>query len=182
MNSKLLSALSMAVIAMIAAAPLSQAKTYTPAQFNKELVKQVGSKKGAAAYNKIASFYGSVIKDKTNKKNAAKYVSSMAKILKNTKVIPIALQGKSVNTQVNKLVNNYFQGTKFNINDSVYNQALKALLQTLITSQKTAVNSQLIYNTIRTYMVGKQKVPQATVYDAFKKTIKPLNIPPPPIS
>ncbi len=183
MNSKFLSTLSVAVVALIAATPLTQAKTYTPTQFNAELKKKVGTKKGAAAYNSMANFFGSVVKDKTNKKNTVKYINSMAKIMKDQKVIPIALQGKSVNTILSKFQTNYFVGLTYNINDATFNKGLTALIKTLAASQKSSqANSNMFYGTIKNYAVNKKKQSKQSVYNYYSAFAKKNNLKVPPTS
>ncbi len=181
MNSRILSVFSAVALALVATAPLSHAVVYTPSQFNIALKAAVGTKKGAKAFNAAANFYKKALGDKKNKKNADKYAKSIVKIIKSTKVVPIALQGTSVNTQVKALLAGYFKGTKFNINDSVYNKALKTFLGSLQGSQRTAATSQLIYTSIKTYATGKG-VSQNAVYAYYTGVSQSFQLPPPPVS
>jgi len=181
MNSKLLTTFSAVAIALIAVAPLSKAVVYSPSQFNTELKAKIGSKKGPSAYNAAANFYAKALKDKKNKKNAAKYANSIVKILKKKSVVKIALQGKSMNTQIKALLKGYFKGLKFNLDDKIYNKALDTFIKKLPTSQKTAVNSQAIYNSIKTYAT-KKGTPQDTVYQYYLGVASQFLLPEPPVS
>jgi len=181
MNSKILSLLSTVAIALVASAPLSQAVVYSPSQFNTALKAAVGTKKGAAAYNAAAKFYQKALGDKKNAKNAAKYATSITKVL-TTKVVPIPLQGKSTNTLVRALLNGYFKSVKpFDLTNATYNKALNVFLKKLNPSQKTAAVSQSIYDTIKTYAI-KKGATAAQVYSYYTGVSGAANIPPPPVS
>lgn len=179
MNSKFLKILPVIALALVATTPLTQAKTYTPAQFNAELKKKVGTKKGAAAYNAAANFYKSALADKKNKSKAATYANYVVKLIKYPKVVPIALSGKSVNTFVAALQKGYFSaGVKYSFNDKTYSKALQVILKSLPSSQKAnSVTSQLIYNTVKS-AAKKSGATDEETYQFFTKEAKGYVEPP----
>ncbi len=169
MNIKFFSVVSAVALALIAAAPLSQAKVYSPSQFNAELKKKVGTKKETAAVKAAASLLTSALTDKKNSKNAAKYAASVVSLLKKSVKKD---QGKQANTLVSALLKGYFKPVKFNLNDKVYNQALLKLLTFPPTSQKTTATSQTIYNTIKKFALTKKST-QAEVYTYWNTQVAP---------
>ena len=181
MNSNLLKVLPLAVVALIATSPLSHAAKMSPSQFNAGLKAKVGTKKNAAAYNACAKFFQKALGDKKNKKFADKYAKSCVKILKKTSTVKIQLQGKAANTMVKALLGGYFKGFKFNINDSRYNKALNIIMKFPKLSQKTAVNSQAIYNTIKTYF-SRKGVSQSETYSYYLGIAAANRYPDPPLS
>jgi len=164
MNSKFLKALPVIALALVATAPLSHAKAYTPAQFTKELKLKVGNKTGPQAYNAAASLYKAALQDKANKKYALTFTNSVVALLKKPSVVPQALQGKSVNTLIRSLQLGYFAGLKFSITDAGYTKSLSALLRSLPPSQKSSQTvSNALYSTVKGFLLGKQ----VTQLDAF---------------
>ncbi|MDD5198673.1 MAG: hypothetical protein PHC88_02635 [Terrimicrobiaceae bacterium] len=180
MNSKLLKAITAVTIALVAAAPLSFAAAVSPSQFNTQLLAKIGTKKGLAAANAAAGFYGKTLKDALNKKNAEKYAKSIVKALK--KPVPAALQGAGTNSVVKQLLAGYFTGkTKFNLNDKTYNKALNALLKGIPSSARTTPTSNAIYTSIKTFAVKKGST-QAEVFTYYQGVASKNNLPPPPVS
>ena len=159
----------------------SYAAKLTPSQFKTGLKQKVGTKKGPKAYNACAKYFQKALKDKKNKKYADKYAKLCVKALKSTKVVKIALQGRAVNTLVKALLGGYFRGKKFNLADSRYNKALRVILRYPKLSQKTAINSQAIYNTIKTYATRKG-VPQNTIWTYYMGVALNNRYPDPPLS
>lgn len=181
MKSKFLSVFSVAVLALVATVPLSQAKTYSVNQFKAELKTKIGTKKGLAAANAAANFYGIVLKDAKNKKNVNSYAKVIVSFIKKPTVVPTPLQGQSVNAQIKKLTTGYFTKLKFDLNDKRFKQALDTFLKSVQPTQKTAANSQLFYNSIKVYAL-KKKETQANVYQYFTAITDQLNYPDPPKS
>lgn len=180
MKSKLLTALSVAALAFAVATPsTSLAKTYTSAQFKAELKKKIGKKKGTAAANAAASLFKSALSDKKNKKFADKYATSVASELK--KLVKGSDQPKSVNKLVTNLLNGYFKGIAFNLNDARYNKALAKLTSILSGGNRTAAVSQTIYNTIKKFATSKGTSASA-VYAYYLGVDSTLKLPPPPVS
>jgi hypothetical protein len=177
MNSKFLKALPAIVLALVATAPLSQAVTYSPAQFNTELKKKVGTKTGPAAYNAAASFYKTALSDKNNKKHIAAYASFVSKLLKSSKVVAIPQQGTAIATVIKQMQLGYFKAPqKFNINDPGYNKALQTLLKGLPASQKNStLVSQKLYDTIYNYVKGKG-VSQDAAYQFYLTLAKKTQV------
>jgi hypothetical protein len=181
MNSKLLKALPVIAIALMAAAPLSHATKYSPAQFNAELKKKVGTKTGTAAVNAAGNFYKKALTDKANKKLAATYANFVVKALKYPKVVPTALAGKSVSTLIKLLQQGYFAGgTKFSLTDSVYNKALDVFMKSLpSTAKASSIVSESIYLVIKSFITGKgtSQFDAYTFYNNLAKKNKVVDAP-----
>lgn len=180
MKTKFISAFAAIAVALAITSPLSFAKVYSPSQFNTELKKKIGTKTGASAASAAANFYKQALGDKKNKKNAEKYAKSIVKALKKP-VVP-ALQGNATNTLVKALLDGYFKGVKFNLNDAVYNKAIVALLKGMPASEKVKPTvSQAIYYTVKSFSLKKgATVDQA--YNFMKSVDSKSGVVAPPLS
>jgi hypothetical protein len=183
MNSKFLKAFAAIAFLAVASSPLALAAAVSPSQFTTELKAKVGTKKGTSAANAAAKYFGSVLKDKLNKKNAATYAKSVITVLK--KAVPLsnsALAGNGVNACLKQLLTGYFKGLKFSLTDKTYNKAQTALLKGLPPGARTPLVSQALYNTIKTFALKKGST-QEQVYSYYISTVSDkTNIPPPPES
>lgn len=182
MNSKFLKAFAAVAFMAVASSPLALAAAVTPSQFTTELKAKVGTKKGSSAANAAAKYYGSVLKDKLNKKNAATYAKSVISVLKKAVPLSSKLAGSSVNACLKQLLTGYFKGLKFSLTDKTYNKALTALLKGLPPTARTDITSQALYNTIKSFAEKKGST-QDQIYAYYVSTVSDkTNIPPPPVS
>jgi len=182
MNSKFLKAFAAIAFLAVASSPLALAAAVSPSQFTTTLKAKVGTKKGLSAANAAAVYFGSVLKDKLNKKNAQKYATSVIKVLKPAVPLSSKFAGSSVNACLKQLLTGYFKGLKFSLQDAIYNKALTALLKGLPPTAKTDITSQSLYNTIKTFALKKGST-QDQVYSYYISTVSnKTNIPPPPVS
>jgi len=183
MNSKFLKAFAAIAFMAVASSPLGHAAAVSPSDFKSTLIAKVGTKKGTSASNAAAKYFGSVLKDKLNKKNADKYAKSVITVLK--KAVPLSsskLAGNSVNACLKQLLTGYFKGLKFSLTDKTYNKAQTALLKGLPPGARTPLVSQALYNTIKTF-AEKKNVSQDQVYSYYIANVSDkTNIPPPPVS
>lgn len=183
MNSKFLKAFAAIALLAVASSPLALAAAVSPSQFNTTLKAKVGTKKGTSAANIAAKYFGSVLKDKLNKKNADKYAKSVITVLK--KAVPLsnsALAGNGVNSCLKQLLTGYFKGLKFSLTDKTYNKAQAALLKGLPPGARTDLVSQALYNTIKSFAEKKGST-QGQIYSYYVSNVSDkTNIPPPPVS
>jgi hypothetical protein len=178
MNSNLLKAVAAIALAVVATSPLARAAEVSVADFKTEVQAKIGTKTGLKAANAAASYYGKVLKDKDNKKNADKYAKALIKALKKPSLKGVGA-GDSVNACVKQLIKGYFKGLKLDINDKTYNKALTTILKGLPSTAKTAVTSQAIYNSIKAGFSKSYSQDQIYSYYTADVQSKVGNIPPP---
>jgi hypothetical protein len=139
---KLPGLLSLAIAAgILAQVPQARCATYSPLEFNRELKERIGNKKGSAAYNTASAFLLEVLKDRSNKKNADKYMKSTVKILKSSRVVPLPLQVESCATLLAATTKGYLKELRPNPADKTLNKALVTLLKSLPLSHRHSMET-----------------------------------------